>query len=76
MPKATGHLGNVGLPVPDLWVETQVLQARYSLSFWDALLVGICLQGGVQTLYTEDMGSPRTIDRLSLVNPFPGNPKA
>jgi predicted nucleic acid-binding protein len=58
------------LPVPDLWPETQALQARYSLSFWDALLVAACLRGGVQVLYTEDMGAPRTIDRLSLVNPF------
>ena len=58
------------LPVPDLWPETKSLQDRYSLSFWDALLVGSCLRGGVQILFTEDMGSLRTIDGLSLVNPF------
>jgi predicted nucleic acid-binding protein len=58
------------LPVPDLWAETRSLQARYSLSFWDALLVAACIRGGVQVLYTEDMGAPRTIDALSLVNPF------
>jgi predicted nucleic acid-binding protein len=56
------------LPLADLWPETQTLQGRYSLSFWDALLVGACLRGGVQVLYTEDMGAPRVIDRLSLVN--------
>src|SRR5205823_2154933 len=39
------------LPVPDLWPETQALQGRYSLSFWDALLAAICLRGGVQVLY-------------------------
>jgi predicted nucleic acid-binding protein len=60
------------LPVPDLWPETQALQGRYSLSFWDALLAAACLRGGEQVLYTEDMGAPRTIDRLSLVNPFLG----
>jgi predicted nucleic acid-binding protein len=58
------------LPIPDLWTETQTLQGRYSLSFWDALLVAACLHGGVQILYTEDMGAPRIIDRISLVNPF------
>lgn len=58
------------LPVPDLWPETQALQGRYSLSFWDALLVAACLRDGVKVLYTEDLGAPRTIDRLSLVNPF------
>jgi predicted nucleic acid-binding protein len=62
------------LPVPDLWPETQALQGRYSLSFWDALLVSACLRDGVEVLYTEDMGAPRMIDRLSLVNPFVGQP--
>jgi predicted nucleic acid-binding protein len=61
------------LPVPDLWAETQAIQTRYSLSFWDALLVATCLRGGVQILYTEDMGAPRTIESLSLVNPFLGS---
>ena len=46
------------LPVPDLWAETQALQARHSLSFWDAILIANCLRGGVQFLYTEDIGAP------------------
>ncbi len=58
------------LPVPDLWPQTRSLQARHSLSFWDALLVAACIRGGVQVLYTEDMGAPRTINGLNLVNPF------
>src|SRR6266851_2860570 len=58
------------LPVPDLWPETQALQGRHSLSFWDAQLVSTCLRGGAQVLYTEDIGAPRAIDSLSLVNPF------
>ncbi len=69
-----GFVDVILLPVPDLWPDTQALQARYSLSVWDALLVGACLRDGVQILYTEDMGAPRTIDRLSLVNPFLGQP--
>jgi predicted nucleic acid-binding protein len=62
------------LPVPDLWPESQSLQGHYSLSFWDALLVAACIRGGVQVLYTEDIGSPRAIGNLSLVNPFLGSP--
>jgi predicted nucleic acid-binding protein len=46
------------LPVPDLWPETQALQARYSLSFWDALLVGACLRGGVQTFTRRTWARP------------------
>ena len=58
------------LPYPDVWLETQALQGRYSFSFWDALMAAACLRGGVNLLYTEDMGAPRAIDGLSLVNPF------
>jgi len=46
------------------------LSARYNLSHWDSMLLGACLEAGVTTLYTEDMGAPRQIDRLELANPF------
>jgi predicted nucleic acid-binding protein len=62
------------LPVPELWAETQDLQRRYSLSFWDALLLATCLRARVRVPYTEDIGAPRLIDGLSLVNPFVGKP--
>src|SRR5262249_3259986 len=56
-------------PTASVWVEARALQGRYSLSFWDALLIAACIQGGVQILYTENIGAPRVIDGLSLVNP-------
>lgn len=58
------------LPVPEIWSETQAIQARLSLSFWDALLIAACVRGGVTTLYTEDFGGKSPIDGLSIVNPF------
>jgi predicted nucleic acid-binding protein len=58
------------LPAIQVWPEARSLQTRYSLSFWDALLVAACIRGGVQVLYTENIGSPCTMDTLSLVNPF------
>jgi predicted nucleic acid-binding protein len=58
------------LPVPDIWFEARSIQTRHMLSFWDSLLVAACIHGGVTVLYTEDMGAPRTIDSLSLINPF------
>jgi predicted nucleic acid-binding protein len=58
------------LPVPQLWSEARTLQVQFSLSFWDARIVAACIRGGVTRLYTEDMGAPRTINGLSLVNPF------
>lgn len=42
---------------------------RHSLSHWDMLLAA-CMEAGVNTLYTEDMGSPTRIESVQLVNPF------
>lgn len=60
----------VVMPTVQLWQDCQSMQTRHSLSFWDALLVTTCIDAGVTTLYTEDMGAPRQIDSLTLVNPF------
>jgi predicted nucleic acid-binding protein len=62
------------MPAPQLWQATQSLQTRHALSFWDALLVAACVHGGIQVLYTEDMGAPRQIDGMALVNPFLAGP--
>lgn len=42
----------------------------HMLSHWDSMLVAACAEAGVTTLYTEDMGAPRKIDIVELVNPF------
>jgi predicted nucleic acid-binding protein len=46
------------------------LAKRYSLSHWDSMILGACKDVGVTTLYTEDMGAPRIIDGIQLVNPL------
>jgi predicted nucleic acid-binding protein len=46
------------------------LYHRHSLSHWDSMLVAACIEAGVDTLYTEDMGAPRQIESVRLVNPF------
>ena len=61
----------VALPDPADWPAARELQAAHMLSFWDALLVATCLRHGVTRLYTEYLGSPRTIGGLGLINPFP-----
>jgi predicted nucleic acid-binding protein len=60
----------VPMPTPQLWQDAKSLQARHTLSVWDALLVAACIHEGAKVLYTEDMGAPRQIDNLTLVNPF------
>jgi len=47
------------------------LRTRYSLSYWDSLIIASALQSGVPTLYSEDMQHHLVIDqRVRIVNPF------
>jgi predicted nucleic acid-binding protein len=46
------------------------LSGRFSLSHWDSMLLGACVEAGIDRLYTEDMGSPTLIGGIQLVNPF------
>lgn len=46
------------------------LGERFSLSYWDSMILGACKDAGVTTLYTEDMGASTTFDGIQLVNPF------
>lgn len=43
---------------------------RFSLAHWDSMILGACAEAGITKLYTEDMGAPRTIDGIELVNPL------
>lgn len=46
------------------------LTSRYSLSFWDALVVVAAARSGAATLYTEDLQHGQTILGVRIVNPF------
>lgn len=46
------------------------LHRRFSLSFWDALIVRSALEAGAGTLYTEDLQEGQVIEGLAIVNPF------
>jgi len=46
------------------------LADRFSLSHGDSMLLAACIEAGVDTLYTEDMGAPVQIDSVNLINPF------
>jgi predicted nucleic acid-binding protein len=60
------------LAVPSLTTLDHALDLgkRYSLAYWDSMILGACAEAAVATLFTEDMGSPRTIDQIQLVNPL------
>src|SRR5207248_2675155 len=58
------------LPTADVVDHALDVADRYSLSHWDSMILGACKAANITTLYTEDMGAPRTIDQIQLVNPF------
>ncbi|BAZ27720.1 PilT protein domain protein [Cylindrospermum sp. NIES-4074] len=47
------------------------LRDRYSLSFWDSLIVASAILGEASILYSEDMQNGLIIENtLQIVNPF------
>ena len=60
----------ISLPSPSILDRALDLADAHSLSHWDSMLVAACLEAGVDTLFTEDMGAPRLIESLRLENPF------
>lgn len=58
------------LPKWDLLDEVERLSRNFSLSFWDAMIIGACLQEGVARLYSEDFDAYHKVDTLEIVNPF------
>ena len=46
------------------------LTSRHSLSHWDSLLVAACIEAGVETLYSEDMGDGVVYDSVTVINPL------
>ncbi len=46
------------------------LKHHHSLSHWDSLLVAACIEAGVDTLYSEDMGDGAVYDSFTIINPL------
>ena len=45
-------------------------EARYKISFWDALILAAAESGGVQILYTEDLNDGQQYGAVVARNPF------
>ena len=59
-----------GGPSPALYRRGLELHERYSLSFYDALIVAAALEAGCTRLLSEDLQHGLRIDRLRIENPF------
>lgn len=60
------------LPSWDALNRTEDLLSRYSLSFWDSMIIAACLEMRVTELYSEDFDAYPHIDGLKITNPFEG----
>lgn len=58
------------MPSPALYQRGLDVQARYSFSFYDALIVAAAFESGSTRLYTEDLQHGQQIDGLLIENPF------
>lgn len=52
------------------------IEDRWSISWWDALIVAAAMRCGARTLLTEDLQHGQGFDGLVVVNPFREDPPA
>jgi predicted nucleic acid-binding protein len=52
--------------------RARALMQKYSLPFWDAMLLGACVESGVTKIYSQDFDAYAEIDGVGIVNPFKG----
>ena len=57
-------------PTWETLARARLLGERYSLSFWDSMIVAACDSGGVRRLYTEDFDAYEKVGSVEVVNPF------
>lgn len=55
-----------------LYLEALTLKRRYSLSWYDSLILAAASEGMCETLYTEDLQHGQTFGAVKVKNPFLG----
>jgi predicted nucleic acid-binding protein len=61
---------NVVINSPTSVLEAIEMEARYKLSFWDALILHAAQRGGAKTLYSEDFSHSQLYGEVRVLNPF------
>jgi predicted nucleic acid-binding protein len=57
-------------PTEQVLDRAEELVSRFSLSFWDAILIAAALEAGADRLYSEDFSAYPNIDGMDIINPF------
>jgi predicted nucleic acid-binding protein len=55
---------------PDSVIEALTIEARYQISFWDALIIQAAERSGAAILYSEDLSDGQTYGSVRVVNPL------
>jgi predicted nucleic acid-binding protein len=55
---------------PDAVLGALLLQERYQISFWDALMIHAAEEARVDILYSEDLSHGQRYGNLRVINPF------
>ena len=59
----------LGAP-PEAYAQAWKLVSGHHYQVWDALIIAICAEHGVKTLYSEDAGSLKRPLGVHVINPF------
>ena len=63
------------LPVTaDLVARAWVIEARFNLQFWDALIIAAAQHSGCEFVLTEDLNEGQNLGGVVVVNPFVRSP--
>ena len=54
----------------DSILEAIDVEARYEISFWDALIVHAAQSSGAEVIYSEDLSDGQRYGNIRVVNPF------
>ena len=55
---------------PETILDALVLEERYQISFWDALIVQAAQNGGAELVYSEDLAHGQRYGTVRVENPF------
>lgn len=55
---------------PEAVLQALELEARYKISFWDALIVQAAWTSGASILYSEDLASGQNYGAVQVLNPL------
>jgi len=64
---------HVELNGPEATFLASEIEERYSLSFWDALIVAAARNAGAEKILTEDLNHGQKIEGILIENPFFGS---